>query len=452
VTDVPDASSVPQSAVAWGAAGHGSGPNRALLAAATVVVVDDVEANVVLLEKMLRLAGVTRIHGVTDPREAVRRCLDVQPDLVLLDLHMPHMDGVAVMEALRAALPDDALVPVLVLTADATREAKENALAAGAKDYLTKPFDRVEVVLRAQNLLETRGLYARLQGHAADLEAQVRHQAAKEQRRAAERRRRRQRIEQVLGSDALSMVFQPIVDLASGEVVGAEALARFACEPRRAPDEWFAEAAEVGLGVELELAAVRGGLAGLDHMPEGTYLSVNVSPTTATDPTLTSVVARSPGSRVVLELTEHTRVEDYDVLLEALDGLRCQGVRVAVDDTGAGYAGLAHILGLSPDIIKLDIKLTRGLDADPVRRALAAALVTFGGEIGAEITAEGIETGGELEALRTLGVTCGQGYHLARPGPLPLPTPPASSVTPGGASTDSLPATAPSGSRRRRPS
>jgi EAL domain-containing protein (putative c-di-GMP-specific phosphodiesterase class I) len=395
----------------------------ALLAAATVVVVDDSEANVALLEGVLRLAGVTCVHGVTDPRDAVQRCLEVQPDLVLLDLHMPHLDGIAVMEALREALPDDAFLPVLVLTSDATREARERALSAGAKDFLTKPFDRTEVVLRSQNLLETRWLYARLQDHAAELEGQVRDQAESELRHAAKRLLKRERINAVLRSDALTMVFQPIVDLDTGRVVGTEALSRFACEPARPPDEWFAEASEVGLGTELELAAVCGGLAGLDLQPADTYVSVNVSPATATSSTLASVLARAPAGRVVLELTEHTRVDDYDCLVEAVQGLRGQGMRVAVDDTGAGYAGLAHILRLRPDIIKLDIALTRGIDVDPVRRALAASLVSFGGDIGAVITAEGIETGEELEALRTLGVACGQGYYLARPGPLPLAVP-----------------------------
>jgi EAL domain-containing protein (putative c-di-GMP-specific phosphodiesterase class I)/ActR/RegA family two-component response regulator len=410
--------------------GFGSGPSGALLAAATVLVVDDQEANVVLLERVLRLAGATRVHGVTDPRQAVRRCLEVQPDLVLLDLHMPHLDGVEVMEALRGALADDAFLPVLVLTADVTRESRERALAAGAKDFLTKPFDRTEVVLRAQNLLETRWLYARLQGHAAELEDQVRRQGAQELRQAAERQQKRQRIARVLGSDALTMVFQPIVDLDTGQVAGTESLARFACEPRRPPNEWFAEAAEVGMGSELELAAVASALTGLDDLPPAAYMAVNVSPATAVMPALARLLARSPGSRVVLELTEHTRVEDYDTLLEALDGVRCQGVRVAVDDAGAGYAGLTHILRLRPDIIKLDIDLTRGIDADPVRRALAASLVTFGSDIGAAITAEGIETGEECEVLRALGVDWGQGYYLARPGPLPLASLPASSVRP----------------------
>ncbi|MCU1449133.1 MAG: hypothetical protein JWP02_1303 [Acidimicrobiales bacterium] len=395
----------------------------ALLAAATVVVVDDQPANVDLLEAVLRHAGVTRIHGITDPREAVRRCLDLQPDLVLLDLHMPHLDGVAVMDALREALADDTFLPVLVMTADATREAKARALTAGAKDFVTKPFDRNEVVLRAKNLLETRWLYRSLQAHAADLEAQVRDQAERERSRTVELLQKRERIERVLDADPPTMVFQPVVDLHTGRVVGAEALARFTCEPQRPPDVWFAEAEDVGLGSDLELAALERGLTGLDEMPDDTYMAVNISAATATNPALTNALARLPGTRVVLELTEHTRVEDYDTLLAALDGLRCQSVRVAVDDAGSGYAGLGHILRLRPDIIKLDIDLTRGIDADPVRRALAASLVTFGAEIGADITAEGIETAEELDVLRSLGVACGQGYYLARPGPLPLRLP-----------------------------
>jgi EAL domain-containing protein (putative c-di-GMP-specific phosphodiesterase class I) len=124
----------------------------------------------------------------------------------------------------------------------------------------------------------------------------------------------------------------------------------------------------------------------------------------------------------VVELTEHSRVEDYDALLGALDALREGGVRIAVDDAGAGYAGLQHILRLHPEILKLDTALTPGIDNDPVRRALAASLLTFADEIGAVIVAEGIETPQELDTLRSLGIPWGQGYHLARPGALPLPS------------------------------
>jgi EAL domain-containing protein (putative c-di-GMP-specific phosphodiesterase class I) len=122
----------------------------------------------------------------------------------------------------------------------------------------------------------------------------------------------------------------------------------------------------------------------------------------------------------VLELTEHNPVDDYPTLLDALDRFRRWGGRIAIDDTGAGYASFQHLLWLHPDIIKLDITLTRGINADPARRALAGALVGFATEIGAIIIAEGIEIPGDLAALQRIGIPWGQGYYLARPGGLPL--------------------------------
>jgi EAL domain-containing protein (putative c-di-GMP-specific phosphodiesterase class I) len=97
---------------------------------------------------------------------------------------------------------------------------------------------------------------------------------------------------------------------------------------------------------------------------------------------------------------------------------RAQGVRIAADDTGAGYSGLQHLLRLRPNVVKLDIALTRHIDEDPARRALASALVTFADEIGAALVAEGVETVGELRALRALGIAAAQGYLLGRPGPM----------------------------------
>ncbi len=402
-----------------------------VLAEATVLVVDDEAAEVRLLEFLLQAAGVAHVHGITDPRQAVSRCLELRPDLVLLDLRMHPVDGFVVMEALRAALGEEEFLPVLVLTADTTPEVKKRVLAAGAKDFLTKPFDRTEVLLRVRNLLVTRALYTRVQAHNARLQAELDQQAERARSLEAERRSRRRRVERVLESDALRMVFQPIAELGTGRVVGAEALARFECEPRRPPNEWFAEAAEVGLGVELELAAVAAALAGLDGLPAEVFLSVNVSPAAAITSALHDLLAGSPGQRLVVELTEHRSVDDYQPLLRSLDTFRQRAVRVAVDDAGAGYAGLQHILRLRPDIIKLDTDLTRGIHIDPVRRALAASLLTFAHDTGATIVAEGIETSEELDTLRSLGVPWGQGYHLARPGPLPLPSLPHAAGPPG---------------------
>lgn len=390
-------------------------------AASTVVIVDDEPANVALLRRLLDTAAIVRVHGFTDPRQALAHCAESLPDLVLLDLHMPGLDGFGFMEALKGLVPGGRFLPVLVLTADVTTEVRERALSAGAKDFLTKPFDRTEVLLRVSNLLETRALAALLERHNTDLKAALDLRIDAEREAAAEHELRRERIAQALAPGALAMVFQAIADLTTGTVVGAEALARFACEPRRPPDEWFAEAGDIGRGAELELAAIAAALQQLHQLPPDVFLSVNASPATAVTPELEALLAGYPAERVVLELTEQARVGDYDTLLAALGRLRDRGVRIAVDDAGAGYAGFQHLLRLRPDILKLDTTLTRGIDADPVHRCLAAALVTFATEIGGTIIAEGIEIPEELSTLQRVGIPWGQGYHLARPGPLPVP-------------------------------
>ena len=389
------------------------------LAGATVLVIDDDPVNVTLLERVLQRAGVGTVHGLTDPSLAVSACLDLQPDLLMLDLHMPRLDGLEVLGQLRLTLPEGEFLPVIVLTGDVRSAARDDALAAGAKDFLIKPFDHTEVVLRVRNLIETRILYDSVRRHNDELRSELDQRTERERLERTERAVRRRRVEGALAGDVLGMVFQPITDLSTNEVVGVEALARFACAPRRPPNEWFAEAAEVGLGTELELAAVRAALAAVDRFSVETFVSVNVSPSTAAAPELRDLVARGPSGRIVLELTEHDRIDCYEPVLEALDGLRRHGVRMAVDDAGAGYAGLQHILRLRPEILKLDMGLTRGINADPARRALATALVNFAADIDSMIIAEGVETSEELDTLRSLDVQCAQGYLLGRPDPAP---------------------------------
>ena len=243
----------------------------------------------------------------------------------------------------------------------------------------------------------------------------------REQRGTALEREQRERISRLLGGEMLTVVLQPIVELAGGRVVAAEALSRFPAEPRRSPAAWFAEAAAVGLGMELELVAIRAALAHLDALPAGVRLSLNVSPAVLLAPELVGALAAVRGERLALELTEHAPVENYGALEAALDAYRSRGVQLMIDDAGAGFASLRHVVGLRPDSIKLDLSLTRDIDSDPVRRALAASLVAFAREIGATMVAEGIETRAELEAVRALGVTHAQGFYLARPGPGPVP-------------------------------
>lgn len=227
----------------------------------------------------------------------------------------------------------------------------------------------------------------------------------------------RQRIEAVLDAGSFEMLYQPIVELQTGRLVAAEALARFTALPYRPPDVWFAEAEVAGLGPDLELAAVRSALAPLPFLPDDLRVAINVGASTIETPELHAIIESAGPDRVILELTEHLRVEDYPRLKADLNSLRQRGTYLAIDDTGAGISSLSHVLKLAPDVIKLDREITSGIDIDPVRRALTSALVSFAAESGARVVAEGIESASELATLRDLGVIYGQGFYLARPGP-----------------------------------
>jgi diguanylate cyclase (GGDEF)-like protein/PAS domain S-box-containing protein len=237
----------------------------------------------------------------------------------------------------------------------------------------------------------------------------------------AEQHRITERIRSVLTDRSVRTAFQPIVGLAAGSVIGVEALSRFSTDPARVPDEWFAQAASVGLGTRLELLAIEMALTVGRALPEHLYISVNASPTTCLDPRLIDVIALSaagPG-RVVLELTEHDAVADYGQLERALNNLRRMGVRLAVDDAGSGFASFQHILRLRPDFIKLDRSIVANIDGSPAGRALCAAVIAFAARIGAQVIAEGIETHAELIAVTELGMKAGQGFYLGRPSLLP---------------------------------
>lgn len=236
--------------------------------------------------------------------------------------------------------------------------------------------------------------------------------------RGRQRQDAEQRIGEALAGDFMSIVYQPIFELDEARLSGFESLTRFSAVPARTPDVWFKEAAEVGRGSELEMKAVEKALLGFEHLPADIYISVNLSPETVTRGDFGDVLKECPISRVVLEVTEHAAVEQYLDLAKALAPLRQRGLRLAVDDAGAGYASFRHILGLQPDLIKLDISLTRDIDKDPARRALASALIHFARETGSAIVAEGVETAAELRVLRALGIANAQGYYLGRPAPL----------------------------------
>jgi EAL domain-containing protein (putative c-di-GMP-specific phosphodiesterase class I) len=230
-----------------------------------------------------------------------------------------------------------------------------------------------------------------------------------------ERKTRIQRLDDVMALGQPTMVFQPIYDLATRRMTGVEALSRFDTKPTRTPDLWFRDAATVGLGIDLERRAVASALKALQHLPPDIYVAVNASPDVIEAGVLQPLLRGVDGRRLVLEITEHVSVSDYGRLSEELAPLRALGVKIAIDDAGAGYASMRHILSVEPDLIKLDMSITRGIDQDRKRRALASALIAFAHETRANIVAEGVETAGELNALCELGVRKVQGYFLSRP-------------------------------------
>jgi len=226
---------------------------------------------------------------------------------------------------------------------------------------------------------------------------------------------RQARIETVIREGGLSTLLQPIFDFAQTAPVGFECLSRFEAEPRRTPDVWFAEAAEVGLGVDLELAAIRRAIETARPLPDHVYVTVNASAEALVASRFADAIAGIAPERLVIELTEHAMVAEYETLLARLAPLRARGAKLAIDDAGAGYAGLQHFVQLKPDLIKLDMALTRNIDRDPARRALTSALIFYARETGSQIIAEGIETTDELQTLTMLGIRRGQGYLLGRP-------------------------------------
>lgn len=534
---------------------------------ARILIVDDQEANVRLLERILERGQLGSVGGTTDPRRVEELCAEHPPDLILLDLHMPHLDGFALLERLGSLREREGFLPILVLTADADPSARRRALDLGATDFVTKPFDADEVVLRSRNLLRTRALYRKVADHSRLVEGELtqarsthdlvlaalnrlRHDATLEEhaavfaeelsrasqfdacfvlaidpdervipiaiggatmfdgligrqlpaQRAAwvleqlggggkgaamprigdpvdpliersglrstwhvpivvddglvgafvaagrceptpealsraadlagelgaiagavlgpglaaryEKAAIRRHIETVLHERAFWPVFQPVVDIRAGHVIGLEALTRFADGVR--PDLRFAEAHGVGLGVPLEEETLATAMAAADNLPHNAWLSVNASPELLLDG---GRLARSlAGSRrmVVVEITEHVAIEDYARLREALRSLG-SNVRVAIDDAGAGFASFRHVLELEPDFVKLDADLVRGIERDPSRQALVVGMRYFAQKTGCTLIAEGIETESELATLRQLAAPLGQGFLLGVP-------------------------------------
>jgi EAL domain-containing protein (putative c-di-GMP-specific phosphodiesterase class I) len=377
-----------------------------------ILIVDDEPANVTLLVGVLQAAGYRNVRELTDPRQALGAFLDWLPDLVLLDLHMPFVDGLTLMGAMRAEVPESDFVPVLVLTADGSRDTLRRALNRGANDYLTKPLDLEEVLLRVRNLLAIRLAHDALRESNTDLANSLRERVRFEDVLVGNRDERVAEMQATIDAGP-SMAFQPIIELATHRPVGFEALARFDSE--KPPGQWFAEASMLGLGAELELSAVSVAFSQLDVLANDEFMAINVSPAVVLDARFRELIERQARDRIVVEIGEDQPFDDYDGLAIACEDLREAGTRIAIDASGSSSSSLQHLAALEPDIIKIGIGLTRAIDSDPVKRAQAASLLQFAQETNATVTAVGIESVDELLTLQSLGVQWGQGFLIGQP-------------------------------------
>lgn len=371
-----------------------------------------IEDNALLRAEICELLADDRelvvVGAAADAASGLELILAELPDVVLVDVGLPDRRGDDLTASIVAAFPS---VRVVAHTAADDRSTALAMLRAGAAGFAVKGRhgtelnEIVKAAARGTTYVDdevTKQILPDLVNGLTNRTAGV-----------DERSRRWTR--HLLDRGELAVALQPIVDLRNGTVVGAEALLRTTGPERFSPSDIFARAIAGGVALELELWSATEACRQRHRLPEGAYLSVNASPGLALTEGLLDLVDDHAGPTLVVEITEHHQVPDYAAMARAMRRLRSNGTRVAVDDAGAGFSSLQHILELEPDIIKLDRELIKDIGGDRRRRALVRALVAYAAEIGSTIVAEGIETRAELLTLTELGIGFGQGYLLQSP-------------------------------------
>jgi EAL domain-containing protein (putative c-di-GMP-specific phosphodiesterase class I) len=381
--------------------------------AVTVLIADTDSSRAMLADVISEFDDCQIVAVATDAEMAIDLAAQHCPQIALLHVDVPGGGGAHATRGIRAVSPQ---TRVIALGAADDHESVGAMLSAGARDHLPR-------YTGSHDLLRS---LRRCAMHAAPVADKVAHSVVAEinselQTRLSRDRwrdRKRERILRVIDAGGPQVVIQPIRRLVSSEIVGFEALSRFG-SGSLTPAEWFEDAHACGLGAELEIAALRGAVehAWPAMADRGdAYLAINVSPSTLGHPEAVKMIGQLPADRVVVELTEHELITDSEHL-GALRRIRSAGIRIAVDDVGAGFAGLHRLLTLRPDIIKLDRSIVATIETDRSRRALTRALAGFAEELGIALVAEGIERWSQTLSLTELGVAIGQGYLLGPPEP-----------------------------------
>ncbi len=372
--------------------------------AGRVLFVDDDDAICEIVTRYLGAVGL-RVESTTNPTDALQliglRCHDV----IISDISMPGMTGLDLMAAVREV---DLDIPIILLTGTPTLSTAQDAVGLGAFRYLTKPVDKAELQAAVQRAVAAHAV-ARLKRDALALASSARSLAP------GDLAGDQVRFDRALSS--LWMAAQPIVRTFDGRVHGYELLMRSE-EPALPHPGAVLQAAErldrlsdLGRVVRTRSAAV------IDRAPPSVLFFVNLHPQDLHDDTLylsDDPLARH-AQRVVLEVTERATMGRSDDVARRIAALRGMGYRVAIDDLGAGYAGLNSFAQLEPDVVKLDMELTRDIHTCPTRQRIVSAMIRLCREMGAQIVAEGVETLPQRNTLVNLGCDLAQGYLIARP-------------------------------------
>ena len=378
----------------------------------TVLVVDDDPS---FREALVELIGIDPrlevVGSASDASEGAEMVRSLRPTICLCDVRLPGGGGEIVAAEARRSAPE---TRVVALSACDDAGTIMGMIRAGAMSYIVKGTAGDEVL---------DGIHRAIRGQASMPASAATAVGAELRGQGEEARGKVILLRHVLDHDLMSIVFQPVVDIETREPIAFEALCRVNLPPRRPPNNWFADAADNDLGLEFELHAIRLALAHLSHLPDECPLHVNASPAVAMSPELALLFKGIAPGRIILEITEHTRIDDYPALAAALAPLRAAGVAIGVDDAGSGFSSMSHIVNMEADVIKVDISLVRDIHLNKMRRAMVGALAEFARQAEALVIAEGVELEEERATLITLGVTAAQGYLFGRPAPCSCATP-----------------------------
>jgi EAL domain-containing protein (putative c-di-GMP-specific phosphodiesterase class I) len=385
--------------------------NRPADAAIRLLLADDNPEVLANLAKMLTPGGGIEIVGIAkDADEAIARAASSQPDVVLTDVNMPLGGGVHATEGIRAASPQ---THVVAHSAYEDRGAVMQMVRAGAIGYILKGAPTAELIEVIRRAARGEAILS------ASITSTVIHELAtllRQKKQAADAQRSHQAVfRRFIKGEGMTVLFQPLIDLAGGGCVGYEALARFDQGPDRSPRDWFEEAGTVGFRLEMEFAAIKLALDAIDRLPAPMFLEVNASPATVASPELDRLLDARADGRLVIDVSAQDHAHDYDAFHAGLRQLRRRGIRLAVDDLGAVDAGLQHLLELDPEVIKLDTAIVQAMGGRPSFKALARSLVAFGRETRATVVAVGVEQPEDLDLVRAMGVNWVQGFLFGVP-------------------------------------